>query len=69
MRIRPILYTLRAEYYALLGEKARAFEWLEKAYEARPSALPIFVKDRPELDALRDDPRLQDLLLRMNLAE
>jgi len=57
----------RAEYYALLGEKDRAFEWLEKAYEARSSTLPVYVKDRPELDALRDDPRLQDLLLRMNL--
>ncbi len=52
--------------YASLGEKDQAFEWLEKAYQARDSSM--FMVD-PQLDPLRDDPRFQDLLRRMNLAE
>ena len=55
-----------AGHHAQLGEKDQAFEWLEKAYEARSSSL-INLKVKPLYDPLRDDPRFTDLLRRMNL--
>jgi TolB-like protein/DNA-binding winged helix-turn-helix (wHTH) protein len=51
--------------YAGLGEKDRAFEWLEKAYKVRDKGL-CYMKVDPALDPLRSDPRFQDLLRRMN---
>jgi Flp pilus assembly protein TadD len=50
--------------YVGLGEKDKAFEWLEKSYEER-SLLGIMMD--PVLDPLRSDVRFQDLLRRMNL--
>lgn len=50
--------------YTGLGEKDKAFEWLEKAYEAR--SIRLF-KAVPAFDPLRSDPRFQDLLQHMNL--
>jgi len=55
-----------AEIYAQLGEKEQAFEWLDKAYEARSGRL-AFIGVSQRLDPLRDDPRFDNLLLRMNL--
>jgi eukaryotic-like serine/threonine-protein kinase len=55
-----------AVVYAGLGEKDRAFEWLEKAYQDR-SQLVTFINVAPQFDALRSDARFQDLLRRMNL--
>ncbi|MGH9814035.1 MAG: tetratricopeptide repeat protein, partial [Candidatus Acidiferrales bacterium] len=57
-----------AEIYVALGEKEPAFRWLEKAYEERSSRL-VFLKVEPRLDPLRDDPRFQDLVRRMNFPE
>ena len=55
-----------AELYAHAGEKEQALEWLEKAYEERdPAMVGLLVV--PRWDGLRDDPRFQDLLRRMNL--
>jgi tetratricopeptide (TPR) repeat protein len=51
--------------YAHLGEKDEAFEWLEKAFEERADLRGL--KESPDFDPLRDDPRFQDLLRRMNL--
>jgi len=51
--------------YAGLGEKERAFEWLERAYKAHDIDM-TFLKVDPALDPLRSDPRFQDLLRRMN---
>ena len=47
-----------------LGERDRAFEWLEKAYEDR-STYMIYAKTDPMLDSLRSDPRFGELLHRM----
>jgi TolB-like protein/Tfp pilus assembly protein PilF/predicted Ser/Thr protein kinase len=50
--------------YSGLGEKDKAFEWLEKAYEDRANGA---IKVTPAFDPLRSDPRFADLLRRMNL--
>jgi eukaryotic-like serine/threonine-protein kinase len=55
-----------ARLYAHAGDKGCALEWLEKAYEER---LPAMVHLGVDLDwsSLRDEPRFQDLMRRVNL--
>jgi serine/threonine protein kinase/tetratricopeptide (TPR) repeat protein len=53
-----------AEIYGALGEKDKAFEWLEKGYEDRSIST---IKADPFLDPLHSDARFTDLLRRMNL--
>ena len=55
-----------ATMYTRAGKKDEALEWLEKAYEAHDSNMPSIIVD-PIFDILRDDPRFQDLLRRMNV--
>jgi TolB-like protein/DNA-binding winged helix-turn-helix (wHTH) protein/Tfp pilus assembly protein PilF len=55
-----------ATVYAGLGENDKAFEFLEKA-RAQKSFQILLLKSDLLLDALRPDPRFQDLLHRMNL--
>jgi serine/threonine-protein kinase len=64
-RVPPLPF---AFIYAELGEKEQAFEWLEKAYEERSSAL-VHLGDGTACtcDALRSDPRFADLLRRIGL--
>lgn len=50
--------------YAKLGDKDRAFEYLEKAFAARYTGM-VWLKVTPELDSLRDDPRFDTLLRRV----
>lgn len=50
--------------YAMLGEKERAFEWLEKAFQERSSWL-VEVRVDPLWDPLRSDARYNQLLQRM----
>ena len=57
-----------AMIYAQLGEKEKAFEWLEVAYEDRSRGLAS-IKGEPQLDPLRSDPRFHSLLRRMNFPE
>ena len=52
--------------HAALGDRERAFECLERAFEEHSDHLP-YLAVNPRLDSLRDDPRLNDLLRRMGL--
>ncbi|HTD22505.1 MAG TPA: tetratricopeptide repeat protein [Terriglobales bacterium] len=52
--------------YSYLGDKDRAFEWLEKAYQEHNSWMAE-LKINPMNDPLRSDPRFQSLLKRMKL--
>ncbi|MEE8348968.1 MAG: tetratricopeptide repeat protein, partial [Acidobacteriota bacterium] len=61
--VSPITF---AEIYASLGARDQALEWLEKAFQARSGSL-YNLRVEPSWDPLRDDPRFQDLLRRMNL--
>ncbi len=56
-----------ATIYSGLGDRDRALEWLEKAYEERSPGL-TFLKTEPMLDGLRTDRRFQDLVRRVELA-
>jgi len=58
----------RALIYIGLGEKDRAFELLDKGYKTHASLL-YYLKIEPFYDSLRDDPRFQDLLRRMNFPD
>ena len=55
-----------ASIYAGLGEKEKAFEYLEKAFEKRDSSL-FSVKIDPWLKSLHSDPRFKALLKKMGL--
>ncbi len=51
-------------YNALIGDKDKAFELLEKSFERRDWAMHLLKVD-PRLDNLRDDPRFGDLVRRV----
>jgi len=55
-----------AQVYAMLDDKDRAFQLLERAYQEHSSYLVFRIRD-PHLDGLRSDPRFQDLLRRIGL--
>lgn len=57
-----------AEALAWRGEKDKAFEWLERAYQQRDGGLSE-VKVDLLLDRLHGDPRFKALLKKMNLSE
>jgi serine/threonine protein kinase/Flp pilus assembly protein TadD len=57
-----------AEIYAWRGERSKAFEWLERAYQQRDGGLSD-IKTDPPLADLRDDPRYKAFLRKMNLPE
>jgi TolB-like protein/Tfp pilus assembly protein PilF len=56
----------KAIYYVLAGEEDRALEWLTQAIDERDPDAP-WTNVVPTFDPLRDDPRFQDLLRRLNL--
>jgi len=57
-----------ARVYAFRGEKDRAFEWLDRAYDVRDQDL-YFIKGDPLLKKLEADPRYKAFLRKMNLPE
>ncbi len=52
--------------FAGLGDKDKALEWLEKAFEERADGL-TWLNVEPMLDELRPDPKFQDLVRRIGL--
>ena len=55
-----------APYYAELGDKDRAFEELNKAYERRDYYV-VLVREDPRLNPLHEDPRFAELVRRIGL--
>jgi Tfp pilus assembly protein PilF len=55
-----------AGWNARLGDKDKAFEYLEKAYQQR-NPLLYLLQVEPTLDPLRDDPRFDELVRRVRL--
>jgi eukaryotic-like serine/threonine-protein kinase len=56
-----------AAIYLRMGEKDKAFAWLEKAYEEHDSDL-VTAGVEPIFDSARSDPRYRDLLRRLKLS-
>jgi hypothetical protein len=50
-----------AQLYVRLGDRDRAFEWLQKAYAQRSAPL-VYLNVDPRYDRLRSDPRFTGLL-------
>ena len=62
-----------ADIYATLGDRDRAFYWLEQAYAHRDMISTgesfDYIMVDPMVNPLRSDPRFKDLVRRMGLAE
>jgi tetratricopeptide (TPR) repeat protein len=54
--------------YVGMGNKEKAFTWLEKAYSQHSNVLATLKVD-PAFDPLRNDPRFNDLLRRVGLVQ
>ena len=59
----PFIYAMA---YAKIGEKDKAFEWLEEAYQVR-SRFVTTIGVEPAFDSLRSDPRFDELLKKVGL--
>jgi serine/threonine-protein kinase len=57
-----------AQAYAGVNDREHAITWLEKAYAQHSSEL-VDLKVDPLYDEMRGDPRFQDLLRRVGLAQ
>jgi adenylate cyclase len=57
-----------AQIYAFRGEVDHAFEWLDHSYDIRDSGLSHTVGD-PAFESLHEDPRWEQLLEKLGLAE
>jgi TolB-like protein/Tfp pilus assembly protein PilF len=55
-----------AVLYTYAGNNERALEWLERSFQAHDPGVP-YIGIAARFDPLRDHPRFQDLLRRMNL--
>jgi TolB-like protein/DNA-binding winged helix-turn-helix (wHTH) protein len=60
---------LMATMFASLGDKDRAFEFLEKAYQERSLDMTEGLKADLRIDNLRSDPRFQALVRRIGLPQ
>ncbi|MFI5107519.1 MAG: protein kinase [Terriglobales bacterium] len=52
--------------YADMGEKDKAFEWLEKAYREQDPLMPSFIRGC-DFATIRSDPRYTDLMRRLGV--
>jgi TolB-like protein/DNA-binding winged helix-turn-helix (wHTH) protein/Tfp pilus assembly protein PilF len=59
---------LVAIIYAELGDREKAFEWLEKSYSGREHDL-AYARVWPMFDSLRSDPRYNDIMRRIGLTK
>ena len=59
-------YFAGADYNTQAGNKDKAFEYLEKSYQRREMWMAYLQVD-PRLDPLRGDPRLDELVRRVEL--
>lgn len=57
-----------AQAYAQTGEIDKAVDLLEKAYQERDSVV-VYINTWPQFDPLREDPRFQELVRKMNFPE
>jgi serine/threonine protein kinase/Tfp pilus assembly protein PilF len=57
-----------AVLYTALGDKEKAFEWLQRAYEEHNEYTSLLGVE-PRLDPLRSDPRYTELLQKIGLAK
>jgi hypothetical protein len=55
-----------APKYLFAGDYDSAIDWFETAYEVQAANVP-YISFQSQWDPLRPDPRIQDLLRRMNL--
>jgi serine/threonine protein kinase/Tfp pilus assembly protein PilF len=58
-----------ATIYVALGDKEKAFEFLERAYQERSPDIPYFLKADLRLDPVRSDPRFQELMRRVAIPQ
>ena len=52
-----------AMVYGVLGNRDRAFYWLDRAYSER--ILPMYIRTSPQFDSLRHDPRFASYVARL----
>jgi hypothetical protein len=66
-RVYTCAYEIAVTHIAL-GVDDAAFDWLDTAFEDRADCT-AFLDIDPRLDPLRDDPRFEELLVRVGFAE
>jgi serine/threonine protein kinase/Tfp pilus assembly protein PilF len=59
-----VLYNA-ACFYALAGEPEKSLDWLERAAEQHGFSLSDWIANDPDMDAVRDHPRFQEIVSRM----
>ena len=62
----PFIQRMIGRAHEKLGDKDKAFEWLEKDFQNRNGGLTL-IKVEPFLDSLHGDPRFADLVRRIGL--
>ena len=68
-KVTYVSHYMIAVIYSGLGQKDKAFEFLEKAYQERSPDIAYFLRADLRLDTLRPDPRFQDLLRRVDFPQ
>lgn len=68
IKVQPVDTSVLVLPYFCTGNTDRAFFWLEKAYSEHSNSMTALKVD-PEYDPMRNDPRFQDILRRVGLAQ